>query len=110
MPLPTAAQIEGQFGERLMKTNLRRLALGVFAALLVTALLAVLVNRPSDRSSPDIAFSQLLADVDKDRVREVVIQGPSIHVPRASPSSRVRERTMCRGSWRSWYRGCLSLR
>ena len=62
-----------------MKTNLRRLALGVFAALLVTALLAVLVNRPSDRSSPDIAFSQLLADVDKDRVREVVIQGPSIH-------------------------------
>jgi cell division protease FtsH len=42
--------------------------------------LFTLFQNPGQRtSSQDISFSQLLSDVDQNRVRDVVIQGPDIH-------------------------------
>src|SRR5688572_18187847 len=61
-----------------MNANFRNFALWVIIVLLLLALFT-LFNNPGQRAhSRDIAFSQLLADVDAGRVRDVVIQGPEI--------------------------------
>src|ERR1700753_3479829 len=62
-----------------MNANLRNFALWVIIVLLLLALFTLFQN-PSQRSgSQDISFSQLLNEVDGNRVRDVVIQGPEIH-------------------------------
>jgi len=62
-----------------MNANLRNFALWVIIVLLLLALFTVFQN-PGQRSvSQDIAFSQLLNEVDQGKVRDVVIQGPEIH-------------------------------
>jgi cell division protease FtsH len=61
-----------------MNANLRNFALWVIIVLLLLALFSLFQN-PSQRTvSNDITFSQLLADVDQGRVRDVVIQGHDI--------------------------------
>jgi len=61
-----------------MNPNLRNFALWVIIVLLLLALFT-LFQSPSQRTSAqDIAFSQLLSEVDQGRVRDVVIQGPEI--------------------------------
>jgi cell division protease FtsH len=62
-----------------MNANLRNFALWVIIVLLLLALFTLFQN-PGQRSpSQDISFSQLLTEVDKNTVRDVVIQGPEIH-------------------------------
>src|SRR5262245_20167463 len=62
-----------------MNANLRNFALWVIIVLLLLALFTVFQN-PSQRTpSTEISFSQLLNEVDQNRVKEVVIQGPEIH-------------------------------
>ncbi|CAL8975775.1 ATP-dependent zinc metalloprotease FtsH [Rhodoplanes serenus] len=62
-----------------MNANLRNFALWVIIVLLLLALFTLFQN-PAQRSvSTDIAFSQLLNEVEQGRVRDVVIQGPEIH-------------------------------
>jgi cell division protease FtsH len=62
-----------------MNARLRNFALWVIVVLFVLALFSVF-QRPSQRSvSQDISFSQLLDDVDRGRVRDVVILGSEIH-------------------------------
>jgi cell division protease FtsH len=62
-----------------MNANLRNFALWVIIVLLLLALFTLFQN-PGQRSpSQDISFSQLLSEVDKNTVRDVVIQGPEIH-------------------------------
>jgi cell division protease FtsH len=61
-----------------MNSNLRNFALWVIIVLLLLALFSLFQN-PSQRPvSNDISFSQLLAEVDNGKVREVVIQGHDI--------------------------------
>jgi len=61
-----------------MNANLRNFALWVIIVLLLLALFTLFQN-PGQRSpSQDISFSQLLTEVDKNTVRDVVIQGPEI--------------------------------
>jgi len=61
-----------------MNANLRNFALWVIIVLLLLALFSLFQN-PGQRAAPnDITFSQLLADVDQGRVRDVVIQGQEI--------------------------------
>ena len=61
-----------------MNANLRNFALWVIIVLLLLALFT-LFQSPSQRSSAqDIAFSQLLSEVDAGKVRDVVIAGPEI--------------------------------
>jgi cell division protease FtsH len=61
-----------------MNANLRNFALWVIIVLLLLALFSLFQN-PSPRTvSNDIPFSQLLADVDQGRVRDVIIQGHDI--------------------------------
>ncbi|MBR0792280.1 ATP-dependent zinc metalloprotease FtsH [Bradyrhizobium manausense] len=62
-----------------MNANLRNFALWVIIVLLLLALFTLFQNPGQRASSQDIAFSQLLSDVDQGRVRDVVIQGPDIH-------------------------------
>src|SRR5882724_11987788 len=63
-----------------MNANLRNFALWVIIVLLLLALFTVLQNGGGQRTqSTEISFSQLLNEVDKERVKEVVIQGPEIH-------------------------------
>ncbi len=63
-----------------MNANLRNFALWVIIVLLLLALFTVLQNGGGQRpQSTEISFSQLLSEVDKERVKEVVIQGPEIH-------------------------------
>src|SRR4029079_14869456 len=62
-----------------MNANLRNFALWVIIVLLLLALFTLFQN-PGQRSpSQDISFSQLLTEVEKNTVRDVVIQGPEIH-------------------------------
>jgi len=62
-----------------MNANLRNFALWVIIVLLLLALFTLFQNPGSRVASQDIPFSQLLAEVDKGNVRDVVIQGPEIH-------------------------------
>ncbi|OAF18944.1 MULTISPECIES: ATP-dependent zinc metalloprotease FtsH [Bradyrhizobium] len=62
-----------------MNANLRNFALWVIIVLLLLALFTLFQNPGQRAASQDIAFSQLLTEVDKGNVRDVVIQGPEIH-------------------------------
>jgi cell division protease FtsH len=64
---------------RSMNANLRNFALWVIIVLLLLALFTLFQNPGQRASSQDITFSQLLTEVDKNNVRDVVIQGPEIH-------------------------------
>src|SRR5258707_1681303 len=64
---------------RSMNANLRNFALWVIIVLLLLALFTLFQNPGQRASSQDISFSQLLTEVDKNTVRDVVIQGPEIH-------------------------------
>src|SRR6201982_3682062 len=64
---------------RSMNANLRNFALWVIIVLLLLALFTLFQNPGQHTTSTDISFSQLLSDVDQNRVKEVVIQGPEIH-------------------------------
>jgi cell division protease FtsH len=61
-----------------MNANLRNFALWVIIVLLLLALFSLFQNPGQRTVSNDITFSQLLADVDQGRVRDVVIQGHDI--------------------------------
>src|SRR5918999_633771 len=62
-----------------MNPNLRNFALWDIIVLLLLALFTLFQNPGQRASSQDITFSQLLSEVDQNRVRDVVIQGPEIH-------------------------------
>src|ERR1700736_5865185 len=62
-----------------MNANLRNFALWVIIVLLLLALFTLLQNPGQRTASQDIPFSQLLSEIDKGSVRDVVIQGPDIH-------------------------------
>jgi cell division protease FtsH len=62
-----------------MNANLRNFALWVIIVLLLLALFTLFQNPGQRASSADIPFSQLLSEIDKGSVRDVVIQGPDIH-------------------------------
>jgi cell division protease FtsH len=62
-----------------MNANLRNFALWVIIVLLLLALFTLFQNPGQRTSSTDIAFSQLLSEVDAGHVRDVQIQGPDIH-------------------------------
>ncbi len=62
-----------------MNANLRNFALWVIIVLLLLALFTLFQNPGQRAASQDISFSQLLTEVDANRVRDVVIQGPEIH-------------------------------
>jgi cell division protease FtsH len=62
-----------------MNANLRNFALWVIIVLLLLALFTLFQNPGHNTSSQEISFSQLLNDVDNDRVKSVTIQGPEIH-------------------------------
>src|SRR6202451_3690739 len=62
-----------------MNANLRNFALWVIIVLLLLALFTLFQDHGHNTSSTEVSFSQLLNDVDADRVRSVVIQGPEIH-------------------------------
>src|SRR5215217_6276335 len=62
-----------------MNANLRNFALWVIIVLLLLALFTLFQNPGQRASSQDLSFSQFLAEVDKNTVRDVVIQGPEIH-------------------------------
>ena len=62
-----------------MNANLRNFALWVIIVLLLLALFTLFQNPGQRVSSQDITFSQLLSEVDRNNVRDVVIQGPEIH-------------------------------
>ena len=61
-----------------MNANLRNFALWVIIVLLLLALFSLFQNPGPRTVSNDIPFSQLLADVDQGRVRDVIIQGHDI--------------------------------
>ncbi|OYU89852.1 MAG: cell division protein FtsH [Bradyrhizobiaceae bacterium PARB1] len=62
-----------------MNANLRNFALWVIIVLLLLALFTLFQNPGQRAASQDIPFSQLLTDIDQNRVRDVVIQGPEIN-------------------------------
>src|ERR687897_326477 len=62
-----------------MNANFRNFALWVIIVLLLLALFTLFQNPGQRAASQDITFSQLLSEVDQNRVRDVVIQGPDIH-------------------------------
>src|SRR4051794_39371021 len=62
-----------------MNDNLRTFALWVIIVLLLLALFTLFQNPSTRSTSQDISFSELLTEVDKNNVRDVVIQGPEIH-------------------------------
>ncbi|HWK86417.1 MAG TPA: ATP-dependent zinc metalloprotease FtsH [Xanthobacteraceae bacterium] len=61
-----------------MNANLRNFALWVIIVLLLLALFSLFQSPGQRSSSHDISFSQLLAEVDQGKVRDVVIQGNDI--------------------------------
>ncbi|HMN52370.1 MAG TPA: ATP-dependent metallopeptidase FtsH/Yme1/Tma family protein, partial [Xanthobacteraceae bacterium] len=61
-----------------MNANLRNFALWVIIVLLLLALFSLFQTPGQRTSSHDISFSQLLAEVDQGKVRDVVIQGHDI--------------------------------
>ena len=62
-----------------MNANLRNFALWVIIVLLLLALFTLFQNPGQRAASQDIPFSQLLSDIDQNKVRDVVIQGPEIN-------------------------------
>src|SRR5580700_8297375 len=62
-----------------MNANLRNFALWVIIVLLLLALFTLFQNPGQRPASQDLAFSQLLSDVDAGNVRDAVIQGHEIH-------------------------------
>jgi cell division protease FtsH len=62
-----------------MNANLRNFALWVIIVLLLLALFTLFQNPGQRAASQDISFSQLLNEVDRNNVHDVVIQGPEIH-------------------------------
>ncbi len=62
-----------------MNDKLRNFALWVLVVLLLLALLALFQSPAPRRTASEISFSQFLSEVDQDRVRDVLIQGPEIH-------------------------------
>jgi cell division protease FtsH len=62
-----------------MNANLRNFALWVIIVLLLLALFTLFQDHGHNTSPNEITFSELLNDVDNDRVKSVVIQGPEIH-------------------------------
>ena len=62
-----------------MNANLRNFALWVIIVLLLLALFTLFQNPGQRAASQEITFSQLLSEVDQNKVRDVVIQGPDIH-------------------------------
>ncbi|MES2196846.1 MAG: ATP-dependent zinc metalloprotease FtsH [Pseudomonadota bacterium] len=62
-----------------MNANLRNFALWVIIVLLLLALFTLFQNPGQRAASQEITFSQLLSEVDQNKVRDVVIQGPEIH-------------------------------
>jgi cell division protease FtsH len=62
-----------------MNEKLRNIALWGIIFLLVLALFTLFQNPGQRTTDHDISFSQLLNEVDQDRVRDVLIQGPEIH-------------------------------
>ena len=62
-----------------MNANLRNFALWVIIVLLLLALFTLFQNPGQRASSQDITFSQFISEVEKNTVRDVVIQGPEIH-------------------------------
>jgi cell division protease FtsH len=64
---------------RPMNANLRNFALWVIIVLLLLALFTLFQNPGQRTASQDITFSQLLNEVDQNKVRDVVIQGPEIN-------------------------------
>jgi cell division protease FtsH len=61
-----------------MYFNLRNLALWAVTVVLLLALFTVLQKPGQHWPSSEISYSQLLNDIDQDRVRDVVIQGHEI--------------------------------
>ncbi|MDF3811468.1 ATP-dependent zinc metalloprotease FtsH [Rhodopseudomonas sp. BAL398] len=61
-----------------MNANLRNFALWVIIVLLLLALFTLFQNPSQRTAAQDISFSQLLTEVDQNKVRDVVIQGPEI--------------------------------
>jgi cell division protease FtsH len=61
-----------------MNANLRNFALWVIIVLLLLALFSLFQTPGQRTASNDITFSQLLAEVDQGKVRDVVIQGNDI--------------------------------
>jgi cell division protease FtsH len=61
-----------------MNANLRNFGLWVIIVLLLLALFTLFQNPTQRTAAQDIPFSQLLTEVDQNRVRDVVIQGPEI--------------------------------
>ncbi|MBO0757278.1 MAG: ATP-dependent metallopeptidase FtsH/Yme1/Tma family protein, partial [Bradyrhizobiaceae bacterium] len=61
-----------------MNANLRNFALWVIIVLLLLALFTLFQNPGQHSPSSEISYSQLLNDIDQDRVRDVVIQGHEI--------------------------------
>ena len=61
-----------------MNPNVRNFSLWVIIFLLVVALVMLFQNPSQREASQQIAFSQLLSEVDQGRVREVTISGPEI--------------------------------
>src|SRR6202165_6035632 len=62
-----------------MNANLRNFALWVIIVLLLLALFTLFQNPSTRSTAQDISFSELLSEVDKGNVRDVVIQGPEMH-------------------------------
>lgn len=62
-----------------MNANLRNFALWVIIVLLLLALFTLFQNPGQRAASQDIPFSQLLSDIDQNKVRDVTIQGPEIN-------------------------------
>ena len=60
-------------------TKFRNIALWVIVVLLLLALFTLFQNPAQRPAAQEIAYSQLIKEVDDGRVREVVIQGPEIH-------------------------------
>lgn len=61
-----------------MHGNLRNFAMWVIIVLLMLALFTLFQNPGTRSSAPDISFSQFLSEVDKGRVRDVLIVGQEI--------------------------------
>jgi len=61
-----------------MNPNYRNFALWIIIALLLLALFTLFQSPGQHTARNEIAFSQLLTEVDNGRVRDVVIQGPDI--------------------------------
>ena len=62
-----------------MNANLRNFALWVIIVLLLLALFTLFQSPSQRNTAQDISYSQLLTEVDANKVRDVLIEGPVIH-------------------------------